>query len=182
MNIREGTRRLALLLGVLGALFGGFVSALQLQELLQQRRNHERFERVSTRIAQLGKQTQMAYPSYADMEPLDLGLKVLAKYPEIWPWVTGSSITTPLIPQPTGLNSANETTRDNGFWDKTTKSGDLSIWGITTPDGQTFLPAPAPNNWMFLWVLVLPALGFFIPWGAVHSIGWVLKGYIQERT
>jgi len=44
MNLREGTRRLALLLGAVGAIFGGFVSYLQLQSTMRQSADHQRFE------------------------------------------------------------------------------------------------------------------------------------------
>ena len=43
-NLREGTRRLALLLGVAGAIAGGFASYLELQTLTSQRARHDRFE------------------------------------------------------------------------------------------------------------------------------------------
>ena len=46
MNLREGTRRLALLLGALGAILGGFVSYLELDSVMAQRASHNRFERL----------------------------------------------------------------------------------------------------------------------------------------
>jgi hypothetical protein len=47
MNLREGTRRLALLLGVLGAIAGGFASYLELQSVLSQRARHNSFEQLA---------------------------------------------------------------------------------------------------------------------------------------
>ena len=47
MNLREGTRRLALLLGVVGAIFGGVVSYFQLQSTMRQRGNYQRFEKLA---------------------------------------------------------------------------------------------------------------------------------------
>ena len=47
MNLKEGTRRLALLLGVVGAIFGGFVSYLQMQPTMRQRADHQRFEQLA---------------------------------------------------------------------------------------------------------------------------------------
>ena len=44
MNLKEGTRRLALLLGVVGAILGGFVSYLELDSIMSQRAHHNRFE------------------------------------------------------------------------------------------------------------------------------------------
>ncbi len=43
MNLREGTRRLALLLGAVGAILGGVVSYSQLQSLMRQRADHRQF-------------------------------------------------------------------------------------------------------------------------------------------
>jgi len=42
MNLREGTRRLALLLGVVGTIFGGFASYMELQTVQNQRARHNR--------------------------------------------------------------------------------------------------------------------------------------------
>jgi hypothetical protein len=47
MNLREGTRRLALLLGVLGAIAGGFASYIYLQTIFEQRTRHNNFERLA---------------------------------------------------------------------------------------------------------------------------------------
>ena len=47
MNLREGTRRLALFLGAVGAIAGGFASYLELRSVLEQRANHNRFEQLA---------------------------------------------------------------------------------------------------------------------------------------
>lgn len=47
MNLREGTRRLALLLGVAGAIAGGFASYVELQPVMRQRADHQRFEQLA---------------------------------------------------------------------------------------------------------------------------------------
>ena len=47
MNLREGTRRLALLLGIVGAIVGGFASYLELQTTLVQQASHNRFEQLA---------------------------------------------------------------------------------------------------------------------------------------
>lgn len=47
MNVREGTRRLALLLGAIGAILGGFISYVELQPVMHQRALHERFEQLA---------------------------------------------------------------------------------------------------------------------------------------
>jgi len=47
MNLREGTRRLALLLGVVGAILGGFASYTELQTVLSQRARHNKFGQLA---------------------------------------------------------------------------------------------------------------------------------------
>jgi hypothetical protein len=47
MNLNEGTRRLALLLGVVGVILGGLASYFQLQSTMRQRGNHQRFEELA---------------------------------------------------------------------------------------------------------------------------------------
>ncbi len=47
MNLKEGTRRLALILGAVGALLGGFASYMELQTVLSQSALHNKFERLA---------------------------------------------------------------------------------------------------------------------------------------
>lgn len=47
MNLREGTRRLALLLGIIGAILCGVLSYAQLQSDLQLRADHWTFQRLA---------------------------------------------------------------------------------------------------------------------------------------
>ena len=64
MNLREGTRRLALLLGVVGAILGGFASYLFLQPALEQRARHNRFEQLANSdvVKQERKCRLLGYP------------------------------------------------------------------------------------------------------------------------
>lgn len=47
MNLREGTRRLALLLGAAGAIIGGVFAYAQLQSTMRQRADHKQFEQLA---------------------------------------------------------------------------------------------------------------------------------------
>ena len=47
MNLKEGTRRLALLLGAVGAIVGGVASYSELQTILKLRASHNRFEQLA---------------------------------------------------------------------------------------------------------------------------------------
>jgi hypothetical protein len=48
MNLKEGARRMALLLGAVGAIFGGFASYEELQSIKEQRVSYTEFERLAT--------------------------------------------------------------------------------------------------------------------------------------
>jgi hypothetical protein len=58
-------------------------------------------------------------------------------------------------------------------WTKT-----LGVESIETDDGQTLYLTRAPSAWRYLLIALFPALGFFIPWGAVRAIGWVGAGFV----
>jgi hypothetical protein len=58
VNLSEGTRRLALLLGVVGAILGGFASYLQLQSVMDQQVRHKRFEQLAN--SDVVKQARLA--------------------------------------------------------------------------------------------------------------------------
>ena len=44
---------------------------------------------------------------------------------------------------------------------------------------QSVYTTPAPGAWSYVLIAIFPVLGFFIPWIAVRSIGWVFAGFIQ---
>lgn len=147
MNLREGTRRLALLLGVAGAIVGGFASYMELQTALTQRTAHQHFERlVNSGIVQ---QTRKALES-----PFDLS----------------AGFEGPPIPSTVnkgGIRTIN--------W-----IHDYAVQSIVTTDGQTLYPTPSPGGWSYFLIVILPLLGFLIPWGSIRVIGWVGAGFVQS--
>jgi hypothetical protein len=114
MNLKEGTRRLALLLGVVGAGLGAFAAYLELQTALAQRTRHDKFEQLAMvdvvqrqrkflqkspevisgpypmTAKQFGQKFKAAFPEYGDIGDEALAKKVLAKYPQyrdtVVPW------------------------------------------------------------------------------------------------
>ena len=142
MNGKEGMRRLALLLGVVGAILCGLSSYSQLRSALDQRERHNRFEQLAS---------------------ADVVKKLRA------------SLGKPSIASP-GWNVVATEVHEQGI--KTIHwTGDYRVGSIETEDGQTLSPAPAPPTWTYLLVGILPAFGFFVPWGAVRAIEWVGAGY-----
>jgi hypothetical protein len=80
MNLREGTRRLALLLGVVGAIFGGFASYAELRTVRNQSARHADFERLtagfeSSRLAQRMRQESENDPSDNSIMPGCCGIE-----------------------------------------------------------------------------------------------------------
>jgi predicted small secreted protein len=67
MNLREGTRRLALLLGVVGAILGGFASYVELQTVLNQRARHNAFEQMAN--SEFVQQERKKLADWVSIEP-----------------------------------------------------------------------------------------------------------------
>lgn len=150
MNLKEGTRRLALLLGVLGVITGGFVSYMELQSIMDQRARHNRFEQLAT--TDVVKHLRKDHEESKD------------------PWETSVAS---VMPGCCGIKEVAWDTRH--IWND--PSG---IYSIQTDNDQTLYPTPAPSPWEYLSVTLLPILGFVIPWGLVRALGWVGSGFVQK--
>jgi hypothetical protein len=59
-------------------------------------------------------------------------------------------------------------------------SKNFEIESIETQGGQTLYPTPSPAWWAYLPIALYPILGFFIPWGAVRTTGWVGAGFAES--
>jgi len=79
MNLKEGTRRLTLLLGAVGAIFGGFSSYLELHTILEQRARHNRFEQLAN--SDVVRQQSKAWPLTLRYSPKE-AIEVLRRLPE----------------------------------------------------------------------------------------------------
>ena len=148
MNLKEGTRRTALLLGVVGALLGGFLSYLELNSVMEQRARNYRFERLVN----------------SDV--------VRQEHKKIADWKT--------IDPKTGERIQWEDQVDQGGIKTIQWSTDNEVESIVTEDGQMLYPTVAPSAWEYLWIPLFALLGFFIPWGVVRAIGWVVAGFVKD--
>jgi hypothetical protein len=79
MNLREGTRRLALLLGAVGAVLGGFASYTELQTVLAQRERHNKFEQLAN--SDVVRQEQRSWSLTLAYTP-DKTIEVFRRLPE----------------------------------------------------------------------------------------------------
>ena len=150
MNLKEGTRRLALLLGVAGALGGSFVSYLEWQELHSKKTRRDRFEQFATldAVKHLSKDHQQKKD-----DPLDANIRSV-------------------MPGCCGIKEI--------VWDRDHVWNDGGgIYSIETLGGETLQPWSAPSAWEYLFATVMPIIGFIIPWGLIRAIGWVMTGFVQ---
>ncbi len=165
MNLREGTRRLALLLGAAGAIACGFLSYAQLQSTLRQRADHQRFEQLADSSVATLAHKECFGPWEKNAPPLQTGATLIPPY-------CSFPIADP--------NAADYTpSESNSAGIKTVHFENRRITSIETADGQTLYPTPAPGAWSYVLIAILPVLGFLIPWGAIRAIGWVLAGFVQ---
>jgi hypothetical protein len=67
INLREGTRRLALLLGVAGLIGGSYVSYLELQSTLEQREHHKKFEQLAN--SEVVQQERKSHAGWVTIDP-----------------------------------------------------------------------------------------------------------------
>lgn len=195
MNLREGTRRLALLLGVAGAIAGGFVSYLQLQTAMEQRARHDKFEQLANSdvvkeqrktlqspdpYASIAKPVpQHGHAKLSDVQPLpQKPWEKYAKQPDKDKWAKYAQDDpsedvdwSRSVPTPSQVNNGGITTIN---W-----SHGYGVASIETTSGETLFPTPAPSAWLYLLVALFPLLGFFIPWGTVRAIGWVGAGFVK---
>jgi hypothetical protein len=177
MNLREGTRRLALLLGAVGAIFAGFLSYAQLQSTLRQRAEHIRFEQLadSSVVEQARKE---CFDSDAPSEhgPWKKYQNPLEKLP---PLPKGAKLIPPYCYIPDDhLNALYYTpSESNSGGIETVHFENREIASIESQDGQTLQPTPAPPARSYVLIAILPVLGFLLPWCAIRAIGWVATGF-----
>ncbi len=152
MNLREGTRRLALLLGTAGTIVGGFASYSELQTIREQAETHNRFEQLAKSPAAQHALQTLKLACAQDPSDKQCGDEKYVPMSEV--------------------NSGGIKTI---YWSK-----NYQLEWIKTEDGQDlFSTSPAPSKWEYLLLAILPVFGFLIPWGAVRAIGWVGAGFVK---
>lgn len=210
MNLKEGTRRLALLLGAAGAIACGFLSYAQLQSTLHQRADHQRFERLAdsavvqqerkmrgedVQYIKLPDGSYGEFPAYLDDATIVTAIE--KTFPKAKPWIIFQALKgryTVNSNPPQEEHPSLPATLPSGFngWNITpsiVQQDGIKLIGwnkgyqvafIETQDGQTLHPTPTPGARSYVLIAILPLLGFFIPWGAVRAIGWVGAGFFQS--
>jgi hypothetical protein len=173
MNVRKGMKRLAVFAGVLGAIAGGVASWIGLADLISTRARHKAFEQLATSdVVQQQRKLLTAKP----ISSLHPGVVVTPISPgSTEGWVVTDS---PIPPPPPGFIPVDSEIDKGGIktihWTR-----DYGVESIDMQDGQTVFPGQAPSLWSYLLVVILPVLGFLIPWGLVNAMVWVGAGFIE---
>lgn len=196
MNLREGTRRLALLLGVLGVMAGGFASYAELQSVLALRTAHNHFEQLaSSPVVQQARNSCLGSNAPSGREPWDRPTKVAAQKGNPWDkpnsggTVSGAPkrndfLTPPycFIPESDPNSMEYTPSESNSSGMKTIHFENREIASIDTVEGQTLYPTPAPGVWSYFLIAILPVLGFLAPWCVIRAIGWVGAGFVKPAA
>jgi hypothetical protein len=191
VNVKEGTRRLALVAGFLGLGIGIIPASDKSGEMRKHIEDHQEFESLSkydpNRISDLASEIRSAFPeSYKDLSDSELAQRFSDKVRRLSvPWETyDASVYTKvrgpddelyLFPLRTTKEVATAYFRTKAtiYY---TKDGVISY--IKTPEGRTLYNEAAPSKWsLYLPFGYFPLLGFFVPWGAIRIVGWVVLGF-----
>lgn len=153
MNLNEGTRRLALLLGGAGAILCGMLSYTHLQSVMRRKADNNRFEQLANSEL-VSRARQMEQGEQAP--------------PKGWP---------PTVPYAHHFHYSTEV--DEGGIKKIYWNRRYEVETIETADGQGLHPMPAPSAWSYVVIAMLPLFGFVVPWCAVRAIDWVGTGFAE---
>ena len=167
MNLKEGTRRLALLLGAVGAILGGSASYMELQTTLSQRARHNRFEQLSNSdVVQQERKNLQAEPNDWQTVPDDKWAKYAVKgknVPQIDPKTGERTQAAPdpyaaiALPNPSDVNKGGIKTIN---W-----IHNYVVESIETEDGQKLYPTPVPSAWTYLLMCSISLAGILHPLG-----------------
>ncbi len=189
MNLREGTRRLALLLGTVGAILGGFVSYGELQSVMSQRARHNKFEQLAASDV-----VKQAKPDWFTQNDPESAGHLMSDSQTLLPSTVDAFVAAPeekqraalanmSVPAKTALLDAlrqrKESVVDKDGIEIIHWTKDYRVESIETEDGQTLYPTPAPSAWSYIFIAAFPVLGFFVLWDIIRAIGWVVAGFVQ---
>jgi hypothetical protein len=154
MNIREGTRRLALVVGVIGALAGLYPSFLMAPDLLRQRESHNLFQKL---VSSTSVRNDVAMLEKLRATPPGYGM----------------------IATEFGEKARNQDHIAKINYGRSDDGVHMRVDSIEMEDGSTVYNIAYPSTWLILICLGFPFLGFLLPWGIVMAIGWIVSGFAQ---
>ena len=178
MNFREGMRRAGLVLGIAGCIGGLILTYVQYDALTRQRESHENFQRwVSSPVIQHElsalKDAAATKPPVASNEPK--ARVPLSFIPDI-------STTKPrdFYTAAAALSGSFEgwPVKSNGI-DNIQFSGNGQIYEIHFDGGSQISDIIPPSDWDYFYLVLFPPIGFFIPWGILKTITWIVMGFVK---
>ena len=150
MNLREGSWRLALLMGVLGALVGSYWSIAIAADLVQEHNNYKLYSR-------------------------------LAATPAVEAAVAERKLMVAKLPPNETIGDSSETIQRDGVH-HIIFNEDGSIMWIGPMIGEPVHSTDGASFWEACLVPVFPAAGFFLLWGLIKALAWVVIGFTKSAT
>lgn len=164
MSSKEGVRRLALLLGLLGVILGGLVSYQEWNLVVTQRTNHKKFEDLANSEVVQRERNRRFQKDPGTGVMLDMDIKYLTSQ---------KARDGEFAAFPSKILEGEISEID---WNK-----DLQVSMIKTIDGEFLLPIAEPGASRYLLVVIYPAIGFLLCWGVARIVGfiggWVVAGF-----
>lgn len=206
MNVKEGTRRLALLFGVIGAIAGGVASYATLSDAMEARARYKAFERLATSDTVEQERKYLlslhlspdAVPDSTNFVALDMStFKPLPPLPPGAVLDRPAGIVPPVgLPPSAGMGDvfdqaaaqAAAAVAPESIASAARKEGiktivwnkNLEVQSIEKEDGNVVVSAQQPSFWTYLLVVFFPVVGFVIPWGAICALIWVGYGFTES--
>jgi hypothetical protein len=157
MNMREGMRRIGLTAGIAGAVAGIVGSVFTCQDILHVRSEQSEFR------------TRLSTPF------MSKHVKDIAKASETLP--AGY-----VLEDTDFLQTPNEDGVKSIHYGTTSGEKGEHVESVTYLDGTTVYKVPAIAWWEYAMVIVLPLVGFLIPWGAFRGLVWIGSGFSHPKT
>lgn len=186
MNVKEGMRRLALLVGVIGTALGCFASYTVLHDAMRARARYKTFERLATSdvVQQERKSWGLAKipVNYDALAKEDCAIDLSAGFnrQDAQKYLAARAKHCDEHQDPFAAIAKPFSEVNRGGIKTITWTKDLRVESIETEDGTTVYPAPAPTLWPYLLAAIFPVLGFFVPWGSVRVLTWVGVGFFEK--
>ncbi|MGP8104340.1 MAG: hypothetical protein ACLQLE_00465 [Desulfobaccales bacterium] len=164
MSSKEGVRRLTLLVGLLGMILGGFVSYQEWNLIVIQKANHKKFEKLANSEVVQRERNRRFQKDPATGVILDMDIKYL---------ISQKARDGEFADFPSKILEGGISEID---WNK-----DLHVSMIKSMDGEFLLPIEEPGASRYLLMVIYPAIGFLLFWGAARIVGfiggWVVAGF-----
>jgi hypothetical protein len=179
MNVREGVRRLGLLLGACGAILGAFLAYTDAKQTWERFTSHNRFQSVMAGSPTMQKvaaahgtvflflnsgNEEIGRLTYEDGTIRETEPR--STMPELPPGATPMYI---LLVNRDGI-------KEVGIGE------DGLVHSVELSTGETVISVDPPPLKAYLVPLLYPILGFLLPWGAIRVLTWVASGFVPQRN